>query len=349
MSGSSQQQEFLDRTSPEALCCGGSGVDSHCASDAPANGVDVAAALTGREDCPPPLQWRQVVAAFREQSEQWQADTPAGPITGRVWGEGPTLIFLNGLGGSNELFAFCAYLLKVQCRCVVLDYPTSRRVTWSQLCDSVAEVIEEFSGAEGCHLFGTSFGSAVALEVAVRLGSRIQSVTLHAAFAHLHLTLFERLAARVLCWMPGRMRSLPLWSLLQERSHRLWFPPIDPTRWQFYLDNAGATPIAALAQRFGMLRQCDLRSRLNQLQVPVMSLQVEGEGETQSRCRDELTALIPNVRTEFFHTTGMLVFLTHPHRLAKLIREFVAATLECTGAETSDDSSSQKVREAPLA
>lgn len=324
----SPQQEFLDRTSPEALCCGGSGGESPCASDASTSGDHAAAVLAPREGCPPPLQWQQVVAAFREQSEQWHTDTPAGPITGRVWGEGPTLVFLNGLGGSNELFALCVYLLKVQCRCVVLDYPTDRRVSWPQFCDSVAEIIEEFAGTDGCHLFGTSFGSAVALETALRLGSRIQSVTLHAAFAHLHLTMFERFAAQVLRWIPGLMSSVPLWRAIQERSHRLWFPPIDPSRWQFYLGNAGATSISILAKRFGMLRQCDLRSRLSQLQVPVMSLQVEGEGETQSRCRDELTAMLPNVRTEFFHTTGMLVFLTHPHRLAKLIREFVASTLE---------------------
>ncbi|MCX7418476.1 MAG: alpha/beta hydrolase [Planctomycetia bacterium] len=326
----SPQQEFLDRTSPEAMCCGGSGgSDSHCAGDVPPTAEQIASALTPREGCPPPLLWQQVVAAFREQSEQWHTETPAGWITGRVWGNGPTLVLLNGLGGSSELFALCLYLLKLQCRCVVLDYPTDRRVSWSAFCDSITEVVEEFAGPDGCHLFGTSFGSAVALEIALRLGSRIQSVTLHAAFAHLHLTFFERFAATLLRWIPGRMCSIPLWRAIQVRSHRLWFPPIDPTRWQFYLDDAGATPIRSLARRFGMLRQCDLRSRLSQLQVPVMSLQVEGEGETQSRCRDEITAMIPNVRTEFFHTTGMLVFLTHPHRLAKLIREFVASTLSC--------------------
>ncbi|HLQ43152.1 MAG TPA: alpha/beta fold hydrolase, partial [Planctomycetaceae bacterium] len=325
-SGSSQSQDFLDRTSPEALCCGG---DSHCASESARS--DVEAAASPREACPPPLQWQQVVAAFREQSEQWHAKTSAGLITGRVWGEGPTLVFFNGLGGSCELFALCVYLLKAQCRCVLFDYPDGWTVSWRRLCDSVADVIEEFAGSGGCHLFGTSFGSALVLETAARLGPRIHSVTLHAAFAHLHLTVFERFASSLLRWMPGRIRSVPLWRSLQERSHRLWFPPIDPTRWRFYLDNAGATSIATLARRFGMLSQCDLRSRLSQLQTPVLSLQVEGEGAMQSRCRDELTAALPNVRSEFLHTTGMLAFLTHPHRLAKLIRELVAATLPPRG------------------
>ena len=256
-------QEFLERTSSEAACCGG---ESLCSTDQPhvgsANHGGPATEMLAREGCPPPLQWQQVVAAFREQSLPWHTETPAGRIEGRVWGEGPTLVMLNGLGGSSELFALCAYLLKAQCRCVLIDYPANSRVSWRTLCDSISEVIEEFASDEGCYLFGTSIGSAMAMEVALKVGPRVRGLILHAAFAHLPLTIFERLAARLLRWMPGRAQSIPLWSGLQQRSHRLWFPPIDPTRWTFYLQNAGAMPVATLAQRFGMLSGCDLRSQL---------------------------------------------------------------------------------------
>lgn len=318
MSNVSQPSDMLDGVPAEGECCGG---ESHCTGELP-SGHPLGAMQ--REGCPPPLQWQQVLAAFREQCTDWHSDTPAGRISGRVWGEGPTLVMLNGLGGSHELFALCVFLLKANCRCVLLDYPTGRRVTWPRLTNSIAEVVEEFAaGSDGCHLFGTSFGSALALEAALRLESRVRSLTLHAAFAHLPLTVFERAAAGIVRWMPGRVQSLPMWRGLQERSHRLWFPPIDPTRWLFYLENAGQTPIAELARRFGMLRRFDVRPRLAQLATPTLLLHVEGEGETQARCRDELASLLPNARTEFLHTTGLLAFLTHPHRLAKLIREFV--------------------------
>lgn len=318
MSSVPQSSEVVDGVPAEGECCGG---ESHCTGDSP--GSNPLAGMPSREGCPPPLQWQQVLAAFREQSTAWHTDTSAGRITGRVWGEGPTLVMLNGLGGSHELFALCVFLLKANCRCVLLDYPIGRRVTWPRLTDSIAEVVHEFAGSEGCHLFGTSFGSALALETAYRQGPQVRSLSLHAAFAHLPLTVFERAAASVLRWMPGRLQSTPLWRGLQERGHRLWFPPIDPTRWLFYLDNAGQTPVSELARRFGMLSRFDARSQLKQLATPTLLLQVEGEGETQARCRDELAALLPNARTEFLHTTGLLAFLTHPHRLAKLIREFV--------------------------
>ncbi len=320
MNGSTQSNEMIDPAASEAACGGG---EIDCSAEQSA--VDRPAILPPREACPPPLLWQQVVTAFREDSERWEMWTMGGTIRGRAWGDGPTLVFFNGLDGTHELFALCAYLLKAQFRCVLFDNPTGWQVTWDRLCDSMAEVVEKFSAAGGCHLFGTSLGSALALETTVRLGSRVRSATLHAAFAHLRLTVFERWAARVLQWMPGRMGSVPCWRELQERSHRLWFPPIDPTRWEFYLDNTGQTPIATLAQRFGMLRKFDLRSRLSDLQTPVLLLHVEGEGPIQARCREELAVTLPNCRTEFLHTTGLLAYLTHPHRLAKLVHEFVTS------------------------
>lgn len=318
MSSVPPSPEVLDHPPAEGECCGG---ESHCTGELPE--ANPLAGMTAREGCPPPLQWQQVLAAFREQSTAWHTDTPAGRITGRVWGEGPTLVMLNGLGGSHELFALCSFLLKANCRCVLFDYPTGRRVTWPRLTGSIVEVVQEFADSDGCHLFGTSFGSALALEAALQLGPQVRTLTLHAAFAHLPLTVFERAAASALRWMPGRVQSTPLWRGLQERAHRLWFPPIDPTRWLFYLDDAGQTPVSELARRFGMLSRFDVRSRLPHFTTPTLLLHVEGEGMMQAQCREELAALLSNTRTEFLHTTGLLAFLTHPHRLSKLIREFV--------------------------
>jgi hypothetical protein len=36
-----------------------------------------------------------------------------------------------------------------------------------------------------------------------------------------------------------------------------------------------------------------------------------------------LASGLPCARTEFLHTTGHLPYLTHPHRIAKLTREFL--------------------------
>ena len=38
---------------------------------------------------------------------------------------------------------------------------------------------------------------------------------------------------------------------------------------------------------------------------------------------EELEAALPHARSEWLHTTGQLPHLTHPHRLSKLVREFI--------------------------
>ncbi len=322
MTGSSPPADSSE-PQPAAECCGG---ESHCSSDPTQSGHGVAELLALREGCPPPLQWPQVLATFRDEAETWESETAAGLIRGRVWGQGPPLVMLNGLAGSHELFALAAFLLKPQFRCVLLDYPTDGRTTWPKLADSVTDVAGDFLG-DGGYLFGTSIGSALALEVALKCPMKVRGLVLHAAFAHLRLTWFERCGASLFGLIPGRIEGVSGWQSLQERCHRLWFPPIDPTRWSFYLADAGLTRITDVARRFGLLNRCDLRPRLKSLQCPTLLIHTEGEGATQQRCRDELAALLPHACTEFLHTTGLLTFLTHPHRLAKLIREFAAPSV----------------------
>lgn len=329
MNDGPQTSEVLANPEVDAVCCGG---EEHCSGDLSPNATGI---LAPREGCPPPLQWREILDAYRVQSSAWKLPTSAGELSGRVWGEGPTVLFLNGLSGTSELFALTAYLLKPKFRCVLLDYPSGRGVTWPRLVAAIEHSIEQFADGDGCHLFATTFGCALALESAKTLGTRVRSLTLQGAFAHLPLTIFERLAASIARWLPGRSASIPAWSALQERSHRLWFPPIDSTRWSFYLENAGQTRIADVASRFAMLRQFDVRGELQNFETPTLLLQVEGEGPIQARCREELASLLPNGRTEFLHTTGLLTFLTHPHRLARILKEFTESLNGTLNAATS--------------
>jgi pimeloyl-ACP methyl ester carboxylesterase len=339
MNDGPQSTEGIGNPEVTADCCGGEG---QCSGNLPPGVTGGATGgLTPREGCPPPLQWRDILDAYRWQSSVWKLPTSAGELSGRVWGEGPTFLFLNGLSGTSELFALTAYLLKPNFRCVLLDYPTGRRVTWPRLVEAIERSIEHFADDDGCHLFATTFGGALALESARTLGTRVRSLTLQGAFAHLPLTIFERFAASLARWLPGRSASIPFWSELQERSQRLWFPPIDSTRWSFYLENAGQTRIADVASRFAMLGRFDVRGTLRDFETPTLLLQVEGEGSTQARCREELASLLPNCRTEFLHTTGLLTFLTHPHRLARILREFTESLHVTSNAAASNDTAAR--------
>jgi pimeloyl-ACP methyl ester carboxylesterase len=117
---------------------------------------------------------------------------------------------------------------------------------------------------------------------------------------------------------------LPLWQAIQQQNHRRWFPPFDAGRWDFYLDRAGRTPIRTLAERGAMLLDWDVRNRLREIDTPVLLIRGEGVGRVSAGDHDELAAGLSCARTEWLDSAGHLPFLTHPHRLGKLMREFFA-------------------------
>lgn len=278
--------------------------------------------------CPTPLTTPQVLDAFRTESRPWRLDRDGYSLTGRTWGAGPPLYFLNGLTGTHDLFALTAYLLREQFRCVLFDYPDDitpearRRGSAESLAEDLLAIADR-QGDERFAVFASSFGGLVALSAMRAAPQRVARAVLQAGYAHRALSPLERLLVRAGRFVPGCVRQIPGWRAIQEQSHRPWFPPFDAVRWPAYLENAGRMPIATLARRADIVRRTDLRGRLAEITQPVLLIRGEGEGRIATRYQDELQRQLPHARTESLHTTGHLPYLTHPHRLAKVIREFL--------------------------
>ena len=278
------------------------------------------------EPCPSPLSVAQVVDAFQSESEAWEIDRGAYNLAGRTWGSGPPLYFLNGLLGTHEMFAPCASLLREHTRCVMFDYPGAShaaRRTVASLADDLFAVARHHGDERIC-LFASSFGGLVALTAMLAQPDRISGVILQAGFARRTLSPFERLLARAGRFTPGCVANLPGWRWIQEQNHRPWFPPFDNGRWPFLMRNSGSTPIRDVARRAWLIHRTDLRPRLAEVRQPVLVLRSEGDGRVSARYQDELLADMPNASSESLHSTGRVPYLTHPHRLAKIIRSFLA-------------------------
>ncbi len=288
---------------------------SHAAPSAPP------AAESG---CPPPLEWQEVLREFHRQSDAWYLDRPNYRISGRSLGSGPPLYLLNGFAGTHELFSLLVWLLRDQFRCVLFDYPIPQRgsVTLNDLADDVI-AIADVCGDQSCSLFATSFGGKVALTALHRHPRRIDRAVLQAGFAHRDLSRFERFLIQAGRILPARFRRIPLRAALQRQNHLRWFPPFDRTRWQFYLDNTGATSLGEMARRGGIIRDCDLRPLLPHIEQPVLLVRSEGDGQVLAKCGDVLADALPRATVETMNDTGQIPFLTHPHRLAKIIRPFL--------------------------
>ena len=277
------------------------------------------------EGCPTPLAWQEVLAAFRAESQPWQVTRGESTVTGRTFGQGPPLYLLGGMAGSHELFALFAWLLKDQFRCILYDYPEYQQQP--TLDDYAADLfaVAEAQGDAQFDLFATSFGAMVALKAMRTAPERIGRAVLQGGFAHRQLSWAERRAIGFYCRVPWRYGSIPLREPIQRNNHRTWFPPFDATRWQFFLENTGNIRARAVAQRGAVIRDTDLRPELAQISRPILLVHGEGDGLAPLADSELLQQGLPNARLEVLHTTGHIPYLTHPHRLRKVVEEFLLA------------------------
>ncbi|MEW4530161.1 alpha/beta fold hydrolase [Maioricimonas sp. JC845] len=282
------------------------------------------------ESCPTPLSWEQVLEEFTQHCAPVEVATPGGTIAGATYGSGPPIYFLGGLSGDIGFFTLVSYLLRDEHRCVLLNYPDlpgglRPQERLDRIVDGILAVADQLQD-ESLVLYGAMFGTVPAMELMRREPQRVRAALLQGAGLRYRLTAFERLVIRAGGFWPGPLRRVPGWFSMQVQNHRPWFPPFDASRWQFLIDHLGATPAKQAARRAGILPAVDFRDAAAKLSMPIQLVRTEGEGRLTTERQDELEQQLPNVRSEWMHTTGHLPYLTHPHRLVKLLRTFLDET-----------------------
>lgn len=271
--------------------------------------------------CPPPLAWTDVLGTFREQSELFSTSHKGAEYFVRIMGEGEPLYFLSGLSQTTELFCLTVWLLREQFRCVMIEYPDQGRdlESLAELVPSVADQL----GHEQVDLFASSFGSSVALELLLNTPDRIRNVVLQGPLVKFRMSRPERLCSRLVGCLPGKIGRLPLRGRVLEGHHRHWFPPFDHSRWQWVLDDTGNVSTAAVMRRLRMLHDIDYAERLSGISTRSLVISSEGEAFRHRESAAILSKLLPDAQSEELSNCGHLPFVTHPHRLANLIRPFL--------------------------
>lgn len=298
-------------------------------SAATTHNAEDAAGAPPAPTCPPPLVWYDVLKEFHAEAGVWYLDRPRYRLTGRILGTGSPLYLFNGFGGTHEIYALLAWLLRDQYRCVLWDYPGtavgSHPIHDLTIADLAADVaaIAGTCGDSQIDLYAPSFGALVALETLLQFPQLGRRAILQGGFAHRQLSRFEGWLARSSRFFPGSLRHFPGSRAVREHNHRRWFPPFDETRWQFLEDNTGRVPVSTLAWQTSLIRNTDLRPRLPGIAQPVLLIETEGEGTATRDCQRELAARLPHATTEPLLLAGQYPYLTHPHRLAKIIRQFL--------------------------
>ena len=289
-------------------------------------------------DCPAPLAWQDVVASWREESEPFETDGCHGPVRGRTLGRGPALYFANPLLGRCELFALLAWLLRDEFRCVLFDDSTLQNPRTPRLRGSVVDMVDDLLAVAAFHqdsrfsVVGSGLGSVVGLSARSRTPDRVQALILQGLGLAGRLSRPERWLSWLGSRLPGRLAQVPGFRSLLVHNHHPWFPPLDPSRLAFAIDTIGRLPLRVAARRALRFDRLDLGPCLDKIQEQapssgdILLVVPESHENTLATSASRLSRSWPELQVEPLAGCGPLACLTHPHRLATLIRTFLTET-----------------------
>jgi pimeloyl-ACP methyl ester carboxylesterase len=255
-----------------------------------------------------------------------------------TWGVGPPLVFVHGLGDVAHAFVPVISVLASEFRCIAYEQPRGRgdgaklgRYTHAALVSDLFALLDHL-GLRQSYLFGSSFGSTIALAAMRAQPERIPRAILAGGFAQRTLAPAERLLARLGRFLPGSARLLPFRKLVGKSC----LGPLAmrrPELFEFFLRNTGRLSLAALAQRAGMLPKLDLRALLPEIRQPVLLICGDNDPLVGRLCEDVLLQGLPHAARVEMRDGGHMPQYTHPEVLAELIRRFLTPPAACPVSE----------------
>jgi len=281
------------------------------------------------------LRCRAVWEAVQRQAAHWTLPRAGYALKGWTIGAGPPLYFVNGFAGTAALHALVAWLLRDQYRSVLYDVELAGPNGPTTLADFTTDLLDAatLQGDATFSVYGSTFGGMVAVQAAAVAGDRVERLILQSVPIRGRLTPAEWLLARCCRRSLRPLAQFPLRIAVQTQNHRRWFPPLDPDRWSFFLETTGKLPTGLPARQALAWHGRDLSSLLPSITQPVLFVDTEGTGLRLSQSQAELREGLSQAREERLHSTGLHPYLTHPHRMVKLIQSF--CPVECSTSHKS--------------
>jgi 3-oxoadipate enol-lactonase/4-carboxymuconolactone decarboxylase len=207
--------------------------------------------------------------------------------------------------------------------------PASREgFTVADIADAVLRLVDETGGGR-FHYAGISLGGAAGLELALRFGHRLLSLTLICTDARIGTA--ESWAER-----GAQARSQGTASLVGGSAGR-WFAPgfldRDDERGARALTELTEVDDESYAECTDALAMFDVRSRLGSITVPTVTVSGEYDAVTTPADLAELARAIPGARSESIAGVAHLAVLENPARCAKIIADQVGVN---TATSTPD-------------
>jgi pimeloyl-ACP methyl ester carboxylesterase len=249
----------------------------------------------------------------------------------RYWeiGEGPALILIHGMNDQARSFAPMMVRLAKNFRCVAYELPTGSgdgaRIQRYQHSDYVEDLFELCNKLQLANplIFGCSFGSTITLAAAARDSSRFKSIMIQGGFARRPLITAEKRLASLAQFLPGRMRHVPGRVRMMKEVDGKSFIDYPPEIWDFYLENAGVTPIRAVAKRGLLLGKLDLRPELEKIKIPLLMIGGDRDEMVPKMYEEEVLQGVPGSKRIEFAPCGHFPQYVRPEETTNAVLEFV--------------------------
>jgi pimeloyl-ACP methyl ester carboxylesterase len=249
-----------------------------------------------------------------------------------VWGRGPTLVLIPGMGVDAIAFSMLMTRLHTQFRCVSFDLPNGDRDDARLMSYTHAHHVADLFAlldhlnVRQCFLFGSSFGSTIALAAAHQQPRRFSHLILQGGFARRPLSGCEVLAASFCRFLPGRLRHLPFVVRVLEHNAQAEFLAREPEVWEFFVEQNLRIPLRAFASRALMVHRIDLRPLLPAIAQPVLLVCGDRDRLVGKACEAELRSGLQLAARAEIEQCGHMPQLTHPEVLAEVVRQFLLPT-----------------------
>jgi pimeloyl-ACP methyl ester carboxylesterase len=239
------------------------------------------------------------------------------------------LLFVPGLSDDALSFVQVCALLSGQFRCVAYDLPAGEgdgaRLPSYRHAGLVADLFALLDnlGVRQSYVFGSSFGSTIALAALARGTQRLPRGILQGGFARRPLAAAEVLLASFARYWPGRQRALPFRAGVLRRTHFGPFAGREPELWDYFLKRWGMPPFRAMGLRARLLHGLDLRPLLPQIRQPVLLVCGDRDPLVGKAAEEELLRGLPNAGRVELSDCGHNPIFTHPEVLAEVVRRFL--------------------------
>ncbi len=247
------------------------------------------------------------------------------------WGQGEPLVILHGLGDNPRSFSLLMAHLSQSFRCIAYQQPQGirdqarlGRYHHDHLLDDLRQLVDALH-LPPATILGHSFGSTIALRALKEEPAQWRRGVIMCGFAHRPLSRWHWWMAAAGRLLAGRttLANLRGREVALKRVHYPAFDRHEPTRWQFFLNETGSSPLKAVGHWAHQLHRVDLRGVLPGIRQPVLIMCGDRDFLVPHHHQEMLFRGLSNSVMFQIKDCGHLPMLTHPEVVTDALMTFV--------------------------